>query len=179
VTLVLRVVRRHRWDSPGKCDWLAEGDMPADPLADFANTSGNCLSVWLVDDEKKGLECLLAALAANREKADKLDYVLFTQDDVEAASIESRQTDGGTPDEHVNERHRDLIRLSAAKVLALTERVWREHVELKRIDSSVVVQLVAEGVRDGRILTSRLRPKLLDDVRRYLDDKGGELRKPK
>ena len=153
--------------------------MPADPLADFADTSGNCLSVWLVDDEKKGLRRLLAALAANREKADKLDYVLFAQDVVEAASIEFRQTDGATPDEHVNERHRDLIRLSAAKVLALTERVWHEHRELKRIDRRAILQLLAERVRDGRILTSRLRPKLLEDVRRYLDDKGNALRKPK
>ena len=176
---MLRVIRQHRWDSPGKCDWLAQGDIPADPLADFANTSGNCLSVWLVDDEKKGLERLLAGLAATREKADKLDYVLFSQDVVEAESMELRQTGGATPDEHVNERHGDLTRLSAAKVLALTERVWHEHLELKRMDRRAVLQLVAEGVRDGRILTSRLRPKLLEDVRRYLDDKGGALQKPK
>jgi len=179
MTLVLRVIRQHRWDSPDAYDWLAEGDMPADPLADFANTSGNCLSVWFVDDEQKGLERLLAALAANREKADKLDYVLFTQNHLEAGGIECRQISGTTPDEHVNEQHWDLIHLSARKVLTLTERVWHDHLEPKRVDKRMVVQLVAEGVRDGRISTGRLLPKLREDVRRYLESEGDEQRKPR
>lgn len=179
MTLVLRVIRQSRWDSPVKYDWLAEGDIPADPLADFANTTGNCLSVWLVDDETKGLQRVLAALAANREKADKLDYVLFNQEVLDAAGIEFGQTPGATPDEHVNEQHRDLTHLSAAKVLALTERVWHDYLELKRTDRRVVLRLVAEGVRDGRILTSRLRPKLREDIRRHLEQKGDEPQKPR
>jgi hypothetical protein len=179
MTLVLRVVRQHRWDWPDKLDWLADGDIPADPLSDIADTSDNCLSVWLVDDQRKGLDRLLAALAATRDKVGKLDYVLFAQKHLETAGIESCQTSGKTPDEHVNQQHRDLTRLSAAKLLALTERVWREHVELKRTDGKAVLQLVAEGVRAGRISTSRLRPKLREDVRRCLDDQGDELRKPK
>ena len=134
MTLVLRVIRQYRWDSPDQFDWLAEGDMPADPLSDIADTSGNCLSVWFVDDEKKDLEHVLAALAANREKAGNLDYVLFTHGDLEAAGIEFRQTGGTTPDERVNEQHHDLTHLSAAKVLALTERVLHDHRELKRVD---------------------------------------------
>ncbi len=45
MTLVLRVVRKSRWDLPDQYDWLAEGDIPADPLSDIADTCGNCLSV--------------------------------------------------------------------------------------------------------------------------------------
>lgn len=179
MTLVLRLVRQSRWDLPGKLDWLAAGDIPADPLADFANTSENCLSVWLVEDDKRDLDDLLAGLAASREKADKLDYVLFTQDHLKAAGIEVCGTSGQTPDEQVNRHHRDLTFLSAAKVLALTTSVWRENLELKRVNERRVIQLVADAVRRGRISLDKLRPKLRDDIRLCLGDNRDELKKLK
>ncbi len=123
MTVVLRLIRQSRWDSPGKLDWLAEGDIPADPMADFANTSDNSVSVWLVDNDNHDLDRVVAALAASREKADKLDYLLFTQDHLAAVEVQVRTTSGNTPDKYVNGHHRDLARLSAAKVLALTKRL--------------------------------------------------------
>jgi hypothetical protein len=178
VTLVLRLIRQPRWDAPGKYDWLGEGDIPADLLADFA-TSENCLSVWLVEDDKKDLDDVVAALAASREKIDKLDYVLFTQDHLDAVGAEVCTRTGSTPDEQVNGRHRDLIHLSAAKVLALTTRVWRDNLETKRVDERRIAQLVADAVRRGRISLEKLRPKVRDDVRYILGDQRNELRKPR
>jgi len=179
VTFVLRLVRQGRWDTADEFDWLAESDIPADPLADFADTTENRLSVWLVDDQKKGLDRVLAGLAANREKTDKPDYVLFPTSILESAGIELEQSGGNTPDGRVNETHRNLIHLSATQVLALTTQVWHGRSELKRVGKGIVRQLIAEGVRDGRISMSRLRPKLRDDVRRYLEGNGDEPRRPK
>ena len=179
MTLVLRLIRQSRWDSPGEYDWLAEGEIPADALADFANTTQNCLSVWFVDDDQGNLDDVVAALAAAREKADKLDYMLFTPDHLKAAGIETRETDGRTPDEQINGRHRGLIHLSAAKVLELTTAVWRQNLGPRRVEERMVVQLVAGAVRNGRILLEKLRPKLRDDVRSCLDANRDEPRKPK
>jgi len=179
VTLVLRLIRQSRWDSTEKYDWLGEGDIPADPLADFANTNENCLSVWFVDDDKKDLDDVTAALAASREKADRLDYVLFTQDHLKTAGIEVCETSGQTPDKHVNGLHRDLTHLSAAKVLALTTRVWHENLGLNRIDQRGAVQLVVAAVCRGRILLEELRPKLREDVRSCLGEKRAGPRAPK
>lgn len=179
MTLVLRLVRQPRWDSPGTFDWLANGDIPADPLADFANTSENSLSVWLIDDSKQDLDDVLAALAASREKADKLDYVLFTQDHLQSVGIEVRENSGNTPDEHVNRLHRNLIHLSAAKVLALTTKVWHKNIGLKRLDERRAVHLVADAVRCGRVSLEKLRPKLRDDVRSCLAMPGDAQRRPK
>lgn len=179
MTLVLRVIRLSRWDLSERLDWLAEGDIPADPLADFANTCDNCLSVWLVDDERHQLADILAALAASREKADKLDYVLFPEDHLHIAGIEVRETSGGTPDEGVNQHHRDLTRLSAAKVFALTTRVWGANVELVRADERSVLRLIADSVRRGRVALEKLRPKLRADVRSCLDDERDPRRRPK
>ena len=172
MTLVLRLVRQSRWDTPDKRDWLAEGEIPADPLADFA-TNENCLSVWLVNDDKRDLVDVTAALAASRERADKLDYVLFPLDHLLAAGIEIRETSGQTPDRRVNGLHRDLTHLSAANVLALTNRVWHENLGLYRIDQRQAVQLVAAGVSGGQILLEGLRPKLRDNVRSSIADQRG------
>lgn len=179
MTLVLRLIRQSRWDLPGNYDWLAEDDIPADPLADFANTTENRLSVWFVGEDEGNLNDVLAALAASREKTDKIDYLLFTQDHLDAAGIETREADGNTPDEHINGLHRDLIHLSAAKVIALATAVWRQNLGPRRIDERRAVQLVAEAVRTGRILLEKLRPRLRDDVRSCLDADSDARRRPK
>jgi hypothetical protein len=164
---------------PGKYDWLAEGEIPADPLADFANTTENCLSAWLIDDDRKDLDDVVAALAASREKVDKLDYLLFPQDHLQAVGVDVSPATGNTPDEQVNANHRDLTHLSAQKVLALTSKVWSENLGLVRIDPRRVVQLVADAVRSGRIPIDRLRPMVRDDVRSCLAEKRDEPRKPR
>ena len=62
------MIRQHRGDRPESDDWLDDGDVPADPMADFANTNENRLSIWLVDDEKTNLKQIVVAMAANDEK---------------------------------------------------------------------------------------------------------------
>lgn len=179
VTLVLRIIRQNRWDSPRKLDWLAKGDIPADPMADFANTSDNSLSVWLVENDNQDLDRVVAALAAGREKADKLDYMLFTQDHLAAVEAEIRTTNGNTLDEYVNGLHRDLPELSAAKVLALTRRVWDENLGPKRVDRRTVIRLVADAVRCKQIKLEKLRPKLREDVMRFLENEDSQPLKPR
>lgn len=164
MTLVLRLIRQSRWDSPGTFDWLAAGEIPADPLADFANTNENCLSVWFIDDDKD-LDDVLAALAASPDKADKLDYVLFPQDHLQAAKIEVRESPGATPDAHVNGFHRDLAHLSGRSVLTLTTKVWQENRGFTRLGRDRVIQLVADAVHRERIPLERLTSRLRDDVR--------------
>jgi hypothetical protein len=140
-----------------------------------SDESENCLSVWFLDDAKNDLNDMVAALAASREKADKLDYVLFPQSHLDAAGIEVCTASGHTPDEQINEQHRDLTHLSAAKVCALATSVWHENLEIKRVDEQRVVQLVADAVGRGRIPLEKLRPKLRDDVRLHTgDDRGGQ-----
>ena len=179
MTLVLRIVRQARWDSPRTFDWLGEGDVPADPLGDFANTDENCLSVYFLNDDRKELNDVAAALAAGREKGDTLDYVLFPQRHIDAAGIEVLSTTGRTLDDEVNGLHRDLVRLSAQKVLALTASVWRENLEVKRLDKESVLQLVTIAVCRGRMSLEKLRPKLREDVRKRLGRMADEPRLPR
>lgn len=179
MTFVLRVVRQARWDWPSKCDWLSEGELPADPLADFAGTSCSALSVWFVNEDKSNLDVIVAALAASREKADKLDYVLFSEKHLDDLGLDCRPSRGNTPDASANVCHRDLTHLSAGNVLALTARVWDDHREIDRRDKATVVNLIADAVRAGRIAPQRLRPKLRDTVEKHLHNDDDLPRLPK
>jgi len=178
VTHVLRIVRQARWDSPGNLDWLAEDDIPAPPLLDFANTCDHCLSVWLVGEGNGEEDRIVTALAATRDKLDVLDNVLFAREHLDAAGTELRDVGGDTPDKGVNRHHRDLAQLSAIKVLAITKKVWHECEELTRLPKRHVGQLIADAVRNERIRMEHLRPKLREDIRRYLEDHPKEPRRP-
>jgi hypothetical protein len=74
------MIRQTRWDVPEDAEWLSEDDIPADPLGDFANTTCNSLSVWLVNEDKANFTRVVTAMAASRERIDKLDYVLFREE---------------------------------------------------------------------------------------------------
>ena len=174
MTLALRVIRQSRWEKTSDFDAVAETDIPADALADFAGTKENKLSVWLVDDDLQELNGLLAALAAVREKCDPLDYLLFPTGHFAALEIKVSTEPGATPDEHANGLHRDLIRLSAAKVLALTTRVWHDNRGPTRISKRRVTDFIADSVRSDRIPLDALPRPILDEVRRRLADRGNE-----
>jgi hypothetical protein len=177
VKLVMRLIRQANWDSPARLGWLPDGDIPASPLLDFANTTeDHCLSVWLIDENRSNLGDVVAAFAATRDKPDKLDYVLFREDLLAEANIETCATLGGTPDENVNQFHRDLKNVSGKKALALTLSTWHENLEVKRIDAGTVVQRIADSVRHGGVPLDKLKPKLRDAVRTFLGDMPGKPR---
>jgi hypothetical protein len=184
VTQVLRLVKQARWDVREGHDWLPQGDIPAAPLADFTNTSQHCLSVWFVDSEEL-VNRVVGALAASREKADVLDYVLFPQNYLKAAEMEVREIPGRTPDENVNRCHRDLIHVSADKVVLLAKRIWHRNPEdildskVKRVYTQDVIHLVVKAVRRERISLERLKPKLRAAIRTRLADAGNESIRPK
>jgi hypothetical protein len=160
VTLVLRLVRQSRWDWPANPPWLETGHIPADPLADFAGTVDNRLSVWRIEDDQSNLRRVIVAMAANRDKLDKLDYVLFPLDHLARVGVKLEETQGDTPDEEANAFHSDLVELSAQDVVRLTSLVFRDHVELGRVDKSDLADWIVEAVRMGWISVQRLNRKL-------------------
>lgn len=160
MSLILRVIRQHRWDRPASGDWLDDDDVPADPMADFANTNENRLPIWLVDDEKTNLKQIVVAMAGNREKLDKLDYVLFPQAYLDAAEIVREVAHGDTPDNEANAWHRDLVKLSANKVVALMKMVWKRDNEQERIAKADVRAGIVDAVLEGRIPLRKLSRKL-------------------
>ena len=160
MTYVLRLVRQSRWDRRGHLEPSPTSDIPADPLADFAGTTENRLSVWSIDDRETQLRQLITALAASRDKLDKLDYVLFLPRHLETIGIQVTESLGDTCDDLANSWHRELIGLTAGNVVELTRLVFREHLEIQRVDEHEVKELIADAVKIARIQRDRLKPKL-------------------
>ena len=59
------------------------------------------------------------ALAANRDALANFDYVVLDVHPLTDLNIRVDESKGGTPDEEVNAWHRDLVELSAQKIMGL------------------------------------------------------------
>ena len=90
------MIRKSRWEAE-KPSWLKEDEFHADPLGDFV-TRSNTISVWRVEDDKSNLRRLVTALAANRDKFDIFESIIFDEKLLSVLDIKVQDTEGDTPD---------------------------------------------------------------------------------
>ena len=153
--LFLRKVRQARWFQSGLA-WVPVGDIPADPLGDIA-TSDNRLSVYEIQDDKSNLEQVLAAMAANNQSLSNFDYVLFNVSMLDRLGIEQDEKKRGiTADSEVNHWHRDLVKLSALKLVELARGMLQEG-ELERCPEKQITRLIAQNIALGRIDKTKVK----------------------
>jgi hypothetical protein len=89
---------------------------------------------------------------------------------------------GDTPDDQVNEFHRDLVELSATKVVALTKEVFANNLEVGRVDKATLTESIVQAVRDRRIPVAQLNRRLRATVEPLVelnDDDGGQAEHPR
>ena len=151
----LRVVRQTRWQKP---QWTDEdsNSKQAD-AADDLKTWGNRLSVYAVEGDQE-LNETIAALAANRETLSNFDYAWIDTEKLQDSQLEYEQTQGGTPDEGVNQRHYDLVRLTLDELSTIAHSIPDE--EVYRVSRREAGNLIEEAVRNGRIAEERLSERL-------------------
>lgn len=165
MSLILRIIRKNRWYTDDEYAWLEENEIPSDTLGDLI-TQNNELSVWLIDDQLSNLDRLIAALASNRDKLDKLDYLLFSAEILDQVEIEYHETDGLLPDIYANNWHLSLVNLSAGKVADLAKYIWfSPTTQKKRILKKRVGDLIINSVNEGNIPVDQLRTKLQDEIK--------------
>ncbi len=115
---VIGSLRSENWYTEADFDWLPAGGVIADCLTDLKLNDGK-LSVYEIAETAQDdlVERIVAAIAARRESPPDVAYFRFERAAVEALHIPiSPDKKGTTGDEAVNQLHRDLIQLSAAKV---------------------------------------------------------------
>ena len=153
---LLRKIRKNRWYKPDPASWLGLNDLPADPLADLC-TSQNTLSVWEIDDAQTNLELVVTALAATCDNLSNLDYALFNRDLVLSLNIEAKPVSGNSPFVDANRWHRDLVELSASKLVGLAKAIYSEAVK-NRLPESKIRELIKAAVDARRIDATELKP---------------------
>lgn len=156
--LLLRAIRRNRWYTSDTVSWLPKGEIQADPLGDLA-TGNNTLSVWQVEDDKSNLEQVIAALAASRDTVSNLDYAIFDVDLLSSIGIKIEVNEGATPYEMANRWHRDLVELTATKLVRLAEAIL-VHSHRERVPEKKVLRLIKDAVQNGQIDKTKLRPSI-------------------
>jgi hypothetical protein len=157
VPLLLRAIRKSRWNKTN-CPWLPVGDIQADPLGDLA-TGSNTLSVWLVQDDRSNLNDVLLALGASRDTASNLDYTIFDIDLLVNINIKLETNEGKTPYAKANCWHRDLVELTANKIVKLAESLLK-NAELERFSEKEMIKLIQDAVNNKQIDRTKLKPSI-------------------
>jgi hypothetical protein len=141
---------------------LQKGEIQADPLGDLA-TGNNTLSVWQIEDDNSNLNQVIAALASNRDSISNLDYAMFDINLLTSTEIKIQTNRGGTPYETANTWHRDLIELTATKLVRLAETML-VHSHRERILQKDVLNLIKDAVQNGQIDKTKLRPGVISKL---------------
>lgn len=159
--LFLRVVRQRRWIRQPDEDWLEDGELKGDALSDL-NTQDGRLSVYTVSSEADKQQ-VAVAVAATRQNFSNMDYVVFSDSDLERFGITVQQTPGGTPDSRVNDLHYELGKLTVDRLVQLATIISVE--TPKRILEKRIKILLLEAVSTGQLnntnaMSQKMREKL-------------------
>lgn len=104
VLCVRKLDGKRDWEDPRKDEpWLGKNDLRADALRDLT-TEGNKLSIYEVS-EGVPIPRILAALAARRDNAVKLDFIVFALAVLDEIGIAYQRVSGDTHDDAVNTCH--------------------------------------------------------------------------
>lgn len=160
--LLLRAIRKNRWCKSDPVPWLTQGEIQADPLGDLV-TGGNTLSVWLVQDDQSNLNEVILALAVSRDTISNLDYTIFDISLLENMSIKVEVNEGKTPYEKANSWHRDLVELTASKLVKLAEGILYSS-KITRKSEKEILGLIKGAVGSGQIDKTKLKPSILNKL---------------
>ncbi|MEK6322902.1 MAG: hypothetical protein AABN33_14595 [Acidobacteriota bacterium] len=165
---LLRKIRKARWYKHDRVPWLIEGDLQADALDDL-RTTGNKLSIYLIDDDDTTLERVASALVtANTEYISDFEYALIGYEVFQELDIKSEDSEGETPDGLVNSWHRDLLELTAVKIVALANAI-QTRAERKVFLKRRVTRMVLDALATQQLDRARMKPALLEKLDRITD----------
>ena len=156
----LRIIRQGRWFKYPEVSWLGPGEAPGDALKDLGTDQG-VLSVYKADDDAERLR-VIAALAANRDDVDVLDFSWFDGSDFASSGITVMQQMGETPDTSVNLWHFDVVDLTATRVAHLADIVSTGVID--RVQKPCVKNLINKGLSSGYLDRGRMKQKLLQKL---------------
>lgn len=160
---LLRKIRKAKWYKNDAFQWLAENDIQADALGDLGTKDNRC-SFWHILEDKSNLALVVCAVAAGGDSVSNFDFAIFEEALLAEHQIKVEHTPGVSYDHNANETwHRDLSELSISKIMALVT-IISSKAERSRFQQREVLRLLVEGVRNGRIDSTRLKPAVAEKV---------------
>lgn len=147
---LLRKVKKSSWyQEHEELPWLQLGEVPADSLADL-RTDGNALSLWLIEDEAN-IDRVLAAISTQSIHISNADYRLLDLQVVADRGFKLNENPGETADSSANLWHRDLVELSAGKLVEFAQVLQNLPNATYRRTETQIRRLILDGIRAGNI----------------------------
>lgn len=111
------------------------------------------------------------AIAAGRDKIDKLEIVWLVASDLQADGQTLKNTDGRTPLKALIKRHVDICQLDYVRLGRIADRVVSamDADQYLRFTPSSVKKLLVNAVSQNRIVLGDLKGKTGDEVKNYLN----------
>lgn len=134
--------------------WLGDDELVGDVFKGVKTIKGT-LSIYLLDDDQTNLSRIVAALACKRRSLENFDFVLVPENAI-VTDFEILRTTGTTADDLVNDLHRDLVQLTADKLLKL--------VTIFGVHMSAMTRLYKDDVKDAILESLELESLHEDDV---------------
>ncbi len=163
-----RMITRHKWRLK---DGLALDEIPADAITADLRTADNTLSFWQCGEatESEVSEAVLA-IAAGRDRVQKLDIVWILTDELESDGQRIRLKKGRTPVAGLSKRHVDVCHLDYRRLGRIGDRVATaiRQEQWKRFRKREIVDLLATAVQNGRLAEADLTEKIQRELRTAL-----------
>ena len=144
--------------------WPRDGELPSDLLKDLSTTN-NKLSTYEFEDDESFLR-IASAFAYTRNKREKLDFIVFDADDLKDLNISPEKSGGITGDVFVNEKHWDLVNLSAEDIVKFAHYLSQRG-ETKRVLEETLFQGIYKSLSASWISKGVLQSKILEGLKKW------------
>lgn len=155
-----RKISRAKWDEK---EYLAAHEIPADALTGCLRTSGNTLSWWFCEADRRDVAEVVLALAYQMDHFEKIDIIVLDENRMREAGLRIEPTAGQTPVIELQSRHRDVAHLDAERLC----HVGRLILELVRRNDSIftftkrqVIEIIQQALSTSRVRREDLKEKL-------------------
>ncbi len=151
---------------------FAEGEIAADAVTVDLKTQDNSLSFWRSPTETtEDLEKVVLAIAATRNRVEKLEIVWLTDDDLRNDCQTLIDTEGETPVSELTGLHVDVCLLDYVRLGKIASRIAiaLENCRWRRISKGRVKMLLVEAVEQKRVELADLQESIQGEVRKSLE----------
>lgn len=150
---------------------FAEGEIAADAVTVDLKTQDNSLSFWRCPTETtEDLEKAVLAIAATRNRVEKIEIVWLIDDDLQNDCQTLENTEGDTPVLELKELHVDVCRLDYVRLGKVAIRIATalENCRWRRITKGRVRELLVEAVKQKRVELADLQQSIQTEVQKSL-----------
>jgi len=142
----------------GNNNWLAPGDIEANPLKDFYPMKDNSVSLYQVeDDDEASIKRIVAAITLMSYPKD-IEYTLIPPETLQLLEFEVEDIEAKTLDDDVNNWHRDIVRLSGTKMAKLGRAIkdLLTEGEYETFTEDDVIQAIVDSVKSKHVARGKV-----------------------